>query len=274
MRTSYIGTALTPTGRRVAVGTDRSTNTVADAETWEVLARWRGAEVTACGTIGDQIVCPALDGAIFLVDERGVDRIVHADKKAWFYAVAPTGPTTGLIGGSYGRLFHIDVSNKALFPSALRDFGVEKPGRDIFSIHSPDPIIITGRNELILRYDNGKCTALATKRHERLYYGAIILGDDVWVSTTAGAAPLLARAPLSGGEPVYYPLPLEKNVAAKIASYKGQILLVSDRMMLGSPDNWTELPCLEGAMEVHPDERSNRVFIVGYDGVSQWVSMP
>jgi hypothetical protein len=105
MKTSFIGTALTSTGRCVAIGTDKTKSIVADAETWETLVTWRGAEVTACGTIGDKIVCAALDGVVFLVDERRVDRIAHGDKTAWFYAVAPIGPTTGLLGGSTGRLF-------------------------------------------------------------------------------------------------------------------------------------------------------------------------
>jgi hypothetical protein len=164
MKTSFIGTALTSTGRCVAIGTDKTKSTVADAETWETLVTWRGAEVTACGTIGDKIVCAALDGVVFLVDERRVDRIAHGDKTAWFYAVAPIGPTTGLLGGSTGRLFHIDVTKKALLPLALKDFGIEKSGRDILKISSRDPTIITGKKELILRYDNGKCNCGALTR--------------------------------------------------------------------------------------------------------------
>src|SRR4029077_7822367 len=109
---------------------------------------------------------------------------------------------------------------------------------------------------------------------EYFYYGAIILGDAVWVSAIGdGGAPVLARVPLSGGDPVYYPLPLPKNRAAKIASFKGQILLASGRIMLGCPDNWTEIECLETAIAVLPDERSNSVFVVGYDGISQRASM-
>jgi hypothetical protein len=242
-------------GRLIAAATDRRTNSLwqFDLPAWSQLAEWTGKEITACCGVGDDVVCPALDGQLFVWSHGQLHQHALPDKTMWIYAAAALDDGRALLGGNGGLVF-FEPATGQLVHRRLSEYDVKRPGRTIHGIsRSEGRTFIVGAKNLVLELRGDAPVEIADRStfagRELLFLSAASVTAASDSNASAGGRLWLAGhgllASLDEGGPHIFENPLgDRNRLVGIASHCGQLVAFQDEIMLGEPGAWR--PLIEG----------------------------
>jgi hypothetical protein len=247
MAASVVDVDRLPTGEVVCATTTRKKNAVwiGNGRGWMLLVEWSGKEVTACCACGPSVVCPALDGVLYIVTGGEVRTIPLSDVDAWFYGCRALDENRALMGGSNGRLAIYDHRSGAVERRKLLDFGVDKPGRTIHAVSAYDGrIFLTGKKNLLLEYREDEPIERATKAvfggRELLFLGATPHAGRIWLSGFG----MLAAVPDAGlpGDAVVWEEPLwGRNSRVGVRPFRDGLMAFQSTIVVGYPGTWRPL---------------------------------
>ncbi|MEW6156384.1 MAG: hypothetical protein AB1813_03070 [Verrucomicrobiota bacterium] len=266
----------TSSGRWYAAGTTGSRNFLYEVEKWRKVAEWKGCQMTACGSVGETIICPALDGINYLFRDGAILTLEHSDKRAWINGVLALDEQTALLVGNTGVYFTLDCATLQLTRSRLRDSQIEKPGRDLLSVRRlKTEIIATGTKELLLQWrESGWINLLPGRSGPMFFWDAIAVGDTIWISAVQGQNAFLGALNRKSPSVDYYPLPLS-GIDAPILDYcNDNFILAGESILIGKPGKWQVHAGFSGggAAGIIRNPGESRICIIGDGGEKIFIS--
>jgi len=148
------------------------------------ICRWKGWMLTAACATGDLLVCPAVDGHVYLLNEGGLKSIHHDQPDDWYHAAACLEDDRCLFGGDMGRLAWFNGRTSRFQYSSLKEHGVRRPGRSILKILVVEQdIYLLGENELLVQYRDQEFIECYSpeKRSERWFWDGVVLEGKWWI---------------------------------------------------------------------------------------------
>lgn len=286
MKLSVVGTGRLASGVLFCVTTTGSRNVTwtFDGATWSPANEWAGKEVTACCSVDEQIMCPALGHFLYVV-QGGITACHRLPEEAeWIYGACELENRVVLMAGKRG-LFFYDASNGRIWRKGLVDFQVSKPGRIVNRIcRSGSRVFLAGGKSLLVEFHGESATELLTREslggRELNIYQAAVCSGKIWASGTLGPSSFLAVLDNGREELVDCPMPGLRSPI--LVTYRDKLLLASDRILYGFPGAWQTLWEGDGNGIVGVMESSDRVKLcaVTYTGCSylfdgsQWQRVP
>jgi hypothetical protein len=262
-------------GLFVAAATDRRTNSLwqFDGAAWSKLAEWKGAEITACCAVGEDLVCPALDGKLFIWSQGQIQQLALPTTTMWVYDAVALDEQRALLGGE-GLVF-VEPKTGGVIHRRLGDYGVSKPGRTIHGVcRSEGRTIIVGAKNMVLELKDDAVVELANRGtfggRELFFRGAAVCNDRLWISGWTGSVGVLVALDAAG--PKVYDDPIGPGKPSfGLRCHHGELIAYQDEIMIGGPGNWRPLfPGFkngDGFVALEPSAR-NRWCAIAYNGQS------
>lgn len=237
----------TDSDQLLVIETNGSRHRVVNEQTGEVQSEWAGAELTGAGYVAGAVVCPALNGLVYIARAGAVDTLRLQDRKLWMHTVLPVSEESCIIAGNTGHFGIVDCADGSatVEMKRLRDYGVSKPGRDILGSFraATGECFLMGRRSLLLEWkDDAFVECLATTAEVFLHHG-IMIRDTLWAVGLQGRKALLLEH--TNGESVFHDLPIESNSCPMITNHGDTIIVGADIIYAGQPGSWNpvgELP--------------------------------
>jgi hypothetical protein len=244
------------------------------------IANWPGKEVTAACCVNDEIVCAALDGRFYVIRNGDVETLKHKESGVWWSASAALDSGQCLFGGDLGRLMIIDLKKREFHFDALREHGIDKPGRDVLHIHKHgDALFLLGTKELLVRYRAGKFTqCLESPRSETFFESAACLSGSLWICAKIEGRNMLAEYTMSSGKLVCHSLEIVPPlVTPAIMASENHLYLGRNEIYRGLPGNWQKVGEFNEERVVRLLPLANQpdsILVIGCRGKAETIRFP
>lgn len=251
------------------ISTDGSKNQIDlyDGERTSLLITWNGAEISGSSFFQRTFALTTFDSLIYIVEN---DKVRDMKLDGYYLNTISFLDSDNLVGaGNKGRLYRLNLAASNIAEEKLSAYGVSKPGRDfIGSSISEKGNLFFGKKRLLIEIQNGSVKDIGCiSSGEEFYFSTAENNSEIWVAGLKGPKAVLAN--YSNGASYVYDAPTENQRAPVISMLGSNLLVGSQNIFIGKPDNWTKIHDFgENTLisMISLPSKPKTVFCIGYTG--------
>ena len=211
-------------------------------------------------------MCPTNYEIVYVFDGYKINQITLPDKRTALEGACQIDSDRVLVGGTLGRLFIINVIDCSVTLLTLKQFNINKPGRDIDNIiRYGKRVFLLGKKQLLLEYQNDTIIDLIPQNayKEISFWWATLCNSELWLSGKKGMVSILARYSFESGLIEYFDCPIKAPYRAPLISCVGnQLIVADDEVVIGMyHSNWKHIQEFQEIVAIFKTPKNEQSFV-------------